>query len=84
MDSSEKVLKRRIYTHFLQCRSRGSLSISYLAKETGYSRQKIYDMMNENSSTEITLRFLKFYAKATDTSINYWLTEGRNNTDRKD
>lgn len=77
MDSSEKVLKRRIYSHFLQCKMRGSLSISYLANGTGYSRQRIYDMMNENSTTEITLRFLKFYAKATDTSIDYWLTEGR-------
>lgn len=63
MDSTERKLRQLIRNDYEECRKRGEINMADLARATGYSRSKLYRMMSDTDSTEVTWRFLRMYAR---------------------
>ena len=75
MDSTERKLRQLIRNDYEECRKRGDISMAELARATGYSRSKLYRMMSDTDSTEVTWRFLQMYARTKRLNANEWLTQ---------
>lgn len=75
MDSTERKLRQLIRNDYEECRKRGEINMADLARATGYSRSKLYRMMSDTDSTEVTWRFLRMYARTKGLNADRWLTQ---------